>query len=64
MGGLRNLHNEEILYSSPKDDIDKAYSTYGVKRNALVGKPEGKKPLGRPWRMWEDIIKVNLTEIG
>jgi hypothetical protein len=37
------------------------------KRNAyriLVGKPEGKRPLGRPRRRWVDNIKMNLIEIG
>jgi hypothetical protein len=29
-----------------------------------VGKPEGKRPLGRPRRRWEDNIKLDLTEIG
>jgi hypothetical protein len=29
-----------------------------------VGRPEGKKPLGRPRRRWEDNIKMNLREIG
>jgi hypothetical protein len=29
----------------------------------LVGKPEGKRPLGRPRRRWEDGIKMDLTEI-
>jgi hypothetical protein len=29
----------------------------------LVGKPEGKRPLGRPGRRWEDDIKMNLREI-
>ena len=33
---------------------------YGV----LVGKPEGKRPLGRPRRRWEDNIKMNLQEVG
>jgi hypothetical protein len=39
----------------------------GEKRNAyrvLVGKPEGKRPLGRPRRRWVDNIKMNLREIG
>jgi hypothetical protein len=38
----------------------------GEKRNAwiLVGKPEGKRPLGRPRRRWVDNIKVDLREIG
>ena len=30
----------------------------------LVGKPEGKRPLGRPRRRWEDNIKMDLQEIG
>ena len=29
----------------------------------LVGKPEGKRPLGRPRRRWEDIIKMDLQEV-
>jgi hypothetical protein len=42
-----------------------AYSTNGPKRNAyriLVGKSEGKRPLGRPRRRWVDNIKMNLRE--
>jgi hypothetical protein len=31
--------------------------------NILVGRPEGKRPLGRPWRRWEDDIRMNLREI-
>ena len=30
----------------------------------LVGKPEGKRPLGRPRHRWEDNIKMNLQEVG
>jgi hypothetical protein len=30
----------------------------------LVGKPEGKRPLGRPRRRWEDNIKMDIKEIG
>jgi hypothetical protein len=39
----------------------------GEKRHAyriLVGKPEGKRPLGRPKRRWVDNIKMDLREIG
>jgi hypothetical protein len=39
----------------------------GEKRNAykiLVGKPEGKRPLGRPSRRWMDNIKMDLREDG
>jgi hypothetical protein len=35
----------------------------GVNR-VLVGRPEGKRPLGRPWHRWEDNIKLDLREIG
>jgi hypothetical protein len=38
----------------------------GEKRNAygiLVGKPEGKRPLGRPRRRWEDNIRMDLRDI-
>jgi hypothetical protein len=31
---------------------------------ALVGKPEGRRPLGRPRRRWEDNIKIDLREVG
>jgi hypothetical protein len=30
----------------------------------LVGKPEGRRPLGRPRRRWEDNIKMDLRDIG
>jgi hypothetical protein len=32
--------------------------------NILVGRPEGRRPLGRPRRRWEDNIMMNLWEIG
>jgi hypothetical protein len=41
--------------------------TYGGRRGAyraLVGKPEGRSPLGRPRRRWEDNIKMDLREVG
>jgi hypothetical protein len=44
-----------------------ACSKNGVKRHVhriLVGKPEGKRPLGRPRRSWVDHIKIYLREIG
>ena len=42
-------------------------STYGTVQKCirdLVGKPEGKRPLGRPRRRWEDNIKMDLREVG
>jgi hypothetical protein len=47
--------------------VGRACSTNGKKRNAytiLVGKPEGKRPLGTPRRSWEDNIKMDLREIA
>jgi len=43
-----------------------AFSAYGGEvrlYRILVGKPEGKRQLGRPWRRWEDIIKMDLQEV-
>jgi hypothetical protein len=78
MGGWRKLHNEELhnLYSSPSIiRIIKLRrmrwaghgARMGEKRNVyrlLVGKPEGKRPLGRPRRRWMENIKMDLLEIG
>jgi hypothetical protein len=44
-----------------------ACSTYGEGRgvySVLVGKPEGKRPLGRHMRKWEDNIKMHIQEVG
>jgi hypothetical protein len=77
-GGWRKLHNEELrgLYSSPSivrvikarrmrwaghvaciREVRGAY-------NILVGKREGRRPLGRPRRRWEDNILMDQREIG
>ena len=42
------------------------YSSYGgqERRRVLVGKPEGKRPHGRPRLRWEDNIKTDLQEVG
>jgi hypothetical protein len=76
-GEWRKLHSEELhrLYSSP-DIIRQVKSRrmrwaghvarMGEERKvykALVGKPEGKRPLGRPRRRWEDGIRKDLREI-
>jgi hypothetical protein len=50
-----------------EDEMDRAYSTNGSEDEActiLVGKPEGKRPLGTPRRRWVDNIKMDLREIG
>jgi hypothetical protein len=47
--------------------MGRAYSTNGEKINAcriLVGKLEGKRPVGRPMHRWADNIKIDLGEIG
>jgi hypothetical protein len=77
-GELRKLHNEELhdLYSSPSIiRITKSrrmrwaghVARMGEKMNAyrfLVGKPEGRRPLGRPRRRWVDNIRMDLGEVG
>jgi hypothetical protein len=77
-GEWRKLHNEElhILYSSPNiiRQIKSRRMSWaghvariGEKSNAyrvLMGKPEGKRPLGRRRRRWEDGIRMDLREIG
>jgi hypothetical protein len=50
-----------------KNEMGGACSAYGDKRGVyrvLVGTPEGKKPLARPRRRWEDNIKMDLQETG
>jgi hypothetical protein len=77
-GGWRKLHNEELhgSYSSPSIiRVIKArrmrwtghVARMGELRgayNSLVGRPEGRRPLGRPRRRWEDNIKMDLMKIG
>ena len=49
------------------NEIGRACGAYGEDRvvhRVLVGKPEGKRPLGRPRRRWEDNIKMDLQEVG
>jgi hypothetical protein len=48
-------------------EMGKVCNTHGEMRRAcglLVGKPKGKRPLGRPRRIWEDNIRMDLREIG
>ena len=73
-GKWRKLHNEELsdLYSSPNivrviKSIIMHVAGMGEKRGiyrVLVGKPEGKRPLGRPMHRWGDNIKMDLQEVG
>ena len=77
-GEWRKLDNEELrdLYSLPNivrvvksrrmrwvGHVARMGEGRGVHR-VLVGKPEGKRPLGRPRRRWEDNIKMDLREVG
>jgi len=78
MGEWRRLHNEELneLYSSPNivrviksrrmrwaGHVARMVEERGVYR-VLVGKPEGRRPLGRPRRRWADNIRMDLQEVG
>jgi hypothetical protein len=50
-----------------EDEMGGHVAGMGEKRNdyrLLVGKREGKRPLGRPRRRWVDNIKIDLSEIG
>jgi hypothetical protein len=77
-GSWRKLHNDELhnLYSSPNilrviksrrirwtGHVARRGEGRGVYR-VLVGRPESKRPLGRPRRRWEDSIKMDLRGIG
>ena len=77
-GEWRRLHNEELndLYSSPNivrviksrrmryaGHVARMGEEKGAYR-ALVGKPEGKRPLGRPRRRCVDNIRMDLQEVG
>ena len=77
-GEWRRLHNEELndLYSSPNivwaiksrrmrwaEHVAHVGEERGVYR-VLVGKPEGRRPLGRPRRRWVDNIRMDLQEVG
>jgi hypothetical protein len=77
-GSWRKLHNDELhnLYSSPNTvrviksrrmrwagHVARMGEERGVYR-VLVGRPAGKRPLGRPRRRWEENIKIHLREIG
>jgi hypothetical protein len=47
--------------------MGRACGAYGEDRGlhrVLVGKPDGKRPLGRPRRRWDDNIKMDLQEFG
>jgi hypothetical protein len=77
-GSWRKLHNDELhsLYSSPNivrviksrrmswaGHVARMGEGRGVYR-VLAGRPQGKRPLGRPRRRWEDDIKMDLREKG
>ena len=70
----RILETAQFLYRNGQSPFRQACNTLaneaismeevrGVQR-VLVGKPEGKRPLGRPRRRWEDNIKMDLQEVG
>jgi len=76
-GEWRKLHNGKLndLYSSPNflrviisrimrwdGHVPRMEEERGVQK-VLVEKPEGKRPLGRPRRRWEDNIKIYLQEV-
>jgi hypothetical protein len=77
-GDWRKLHNEELHKLYPSPNLIRMIKSrrmrwaghvarIGEKKKAyriLAGKPEGKRPLGRPRRRWVDNIKIDFREIG
>jgi len=67
-GEWRKLHTERIneLYCSPNivRVIKWRRMRWAGQVARMVGKPEGKRPLGRPRRGWECNIKMDLQEVG
>jgi hypothetical protein len=51
---------KRMRWVGPVVPMEKGRGDYRV----LFGRPEGKRPLGRPRRRWEDNIKMDLREIG
>jgi hypothetical protein len=61
-GSCKYNYNDQVQ----EDETGRACSTHGKPEecvHSLVGKPEGKRPLGRPIRGWEDNVKIDLREI-
>jgi hypothetical protein len=61
------LVNRRIHLVFPLFKIVNRVAQMGEKRNAyrfLMGKPEGKRPIGKPRRSWEDNVRMDLSEIG
>ena len=57
---IRNLKSRRLEWAGHVAHILQSGNAYRV----LVGKPEGKRPLGRPKRRWEDNIKMDFKEMG
>jgi hypothetical protein len=64
----KGLTHAQILYETDNGDrniiLCRNIFNYSYIYRLLVGKPEGKKPLGRPKRRWIDNIKIDVLGIG
>jgi hypothetical protein len=55
------------MFTSGEDEMGSSRTMHGKKKNAyriLVGKPEGKRPLGRARHRWEDNIEMDYGDMG
>ena len=57
---IRNLKSRRLRWAGHVVHIEQSRNAYRV----LVGKPEGKRTLGKPRRRWEETIKMDLREVG
>ena len=77
-GEWRKLHKEELNNLDSSPNIVRVIKSRKMRRaghvarmgegrvvyRVLVGKPEGRRPMGRPRRRWEDNIRMDLREVG
>jgi hypothetical protein len=77
-GEWRKLHNEGLCDRYPLPNIIRVINSRRMRwvgrvacvgdrrggNRVLVGRPEGRRPLGRPWSCWKDNIQMNLQDVG
>ena len=57
---IRAIKSRRLRWAGHVARMEEGRSAFKI----LKGKPTGKRPLGRPWRRWEDNVRMDLEEIG